>query len=123
MAKYKPARERLHEARVRDLGCILCRLLGRGSALATLHHCRFPVGMGQRSSGWYAIPLARPLHQLGQMPPEWPFRDDVPIEAGEAPFRLRYGLWEPELLVATYQALGEDVPGEVQDELLRRQVA
>ena len=98
---------------MRELGCVLCYMLGRGWVPATLHHCRYPVGMGQRSPAWYAIPLARPLHQLGQKPPEWPWRDDVPIEAGEAPFRAQYGVWEPELLALTYTQLPYDPPEEV----------
>jgi len=99
-----------HEDRVRSLGCILCHLLGRPHVDATIHHCRYPVGMGQRASAAYAIPLARPLHQLGHMPPEWPWQDDVPIEAGQRPFRARYGLWEHELLAATYSRLRAEYP-------------
>ena len=95
-----------HETAVRDLGCIICRRLGRGFVSASIHHCRFPVGMGQRSSHLYAIPLAPAIHQLGLMAPEWPWPDDVPIHAGDRPFRARYGVGERELLAEVWALVG-----------------
>ena len=100
---------RLHERRVRDLGCIVCRRLGRGLVNATLHHCRFPVGGGQRASAWYAIPLARPLHQPGYKDAAWPWPEDIAIHGGRQAFARRYGS-EPELLAATYALLPYPMP-------------
>lgn len=108
--KRRSAEAKQHEDQVRALGCIICRRLGRGFVEATIHHCRFPVGMGQRADFRYAIPLARPIHQLGQKPPEWPWQDDVPIEAGDRPFRAKYGVGERELLVEVYALLGKEPP-------------
>jgi hypothetical protein len=95
----------LYERQVRELGCIVCRLLGRGYQEASIHHCRHGLGLGQRGDYTTAIPLAPPLHQLHSMPYWWPWRDDVPIHAGDRPFRERYGVGEEDLLRMTLELL------------------
>jgi len=98
---------------VRALGCIICRRMGRNYVPAEIHHCRFPVGMGQRAPDEYAIPLAPAIHRLGAMTPEWPWQDDVPIHAGKRRFRARYGVWEHELLKEVCDLLGRPYPGKL----------
>jgi len=105
-----------HEQTVRNLGCIVCSLMQRGYVAAHIHHCRFPVGMGQKASQWYAIPLAPAIHQIGMMWPEWPWQSDVPIHAGDRPFRARYGFGERELLWEVWQRLPYGPPVGVDDE-------
>jgi hypothetical protein len=60
-----------HEAKVRELGCIVTGSRWR----VTLHHCHggsmnevgVHVGMGQKASNWLQIPLTQSLHVLDGM--------------------------------------------------------
>lgn len=106
--KTKQAKE--YEDKVRELGCIICYRLGRGHCRAEIHHCRFPVGGAQKADYRYAIPLAPALHRLGAKEPEWPFQDDVPIHAGDRPFRNKYGVGERELLAQVCELMGVPQP-------------
>jgi hypothetical protein len=56
--------ERLHLARVAQLGCCVCRMLGHGPTPAQVHHIREGQGMSQRASNWLTIPLC-PEHHTG----------------------------------------------------------
>lgn len=83
-----------HLERVAELGCILCKHLGRGYSPAQVHHLFDP---SQRSD-WLVAPLCPACHQgpngfhgLG----------------GERPFRARYKLGEVELLGMTIEALAK----------------
>ena len=60
-----------HEARVRELGCIVTGSRWR----VTMHHCHggsmkdlgIHVGTGQKASNWLQIPLTQKLHVLDGM--------------------------------------------------------
>lgn len=54
-----------HLQAVRELGCIACRLEGRGKTLASAHHIREGQGMSQKASDYETIPLCPPHHQTG----------------------------------------------------------
>ncbi|GAA5785690.1 hypothetical protein YWS52_20120 [Chitiniphilus shinanonensis] len=47
-----------HKARVAELGCVLCRLLGQHQSGKTdLHHIRTGLGAAQRASDFLILPL------------------------------------------------------------------
>lgn len=52
-----------HMGRVAALGCILCRIQGRGQAPAEIHHLREGVGMAQRQSDYLTVPLCPDCHR------------------------------------------------------------
>lgn len=54
--------EREHMGRVAALGCVLCRLQGRGPTPAQVHHLREGQGMAQRSAHWLVAPLCPECH-------------------------------------------------------------
>lgn len=77
-----------YKSLVASLGCVVC---GKPSSL---HHPRFCVGMGQRSSDWLVIPLCPDHHQHGGF--------GVAIHAGQGTFEKNFGT-EQELLAKTIQ--------------------
>ena len=51
-------RERAYMDRVREVGCILCKLLDqRQESRTDLHHIREGQGMAQRAQNWLVVPL------------------------------------------------------------------
>ena len=52
-----------HMGRVAALGCILCRIQGRGQVDAEIHHLREGVGMSQRQSDYLTVPLCPACHR------------------------------------------------------------
>jgi len=54
--------ERRHMRRVAEMGCVLCRLQGRGATPAQVHHIRDGQGMAQRASDWLCVPLCPDCH-------------------------------------------------------------
>lgn len=54
--------ERRHMARVAALGCVLCRVQGRGPTPAQVHHIRAGQGAAQRASHWLTVPLCPDCH-------------------------------------------------------------
>lgn len=52
-----------HEARLREIGCVVCRREGRGFVPAALHH--IAEGSGLRSD-WAQVPLCQTHHQGAQ---------------------------------------------------------
>lgn len=51
-----------HMARVAEVGCIACRLLGYGPTPAQVHHLTLGRGKGQRNSDMLTMPLCEALH-------------------------------------------------------------
>ena len=51
-----------HDA-LRELGCIACRIDGRGGVSAEIHHQRTGAGAGQKSPHLKAIPLCEAHHR------------------------------------------------------------
>jgi hypothetical protein len=84
-----------YKRRVAELGCIV---EGCGAA-AMLHHPRFCVGMGQRSSDWLVIPLCSAHHQHGGY--------GTAIHAGQQCFEQNHGT-EAELLAKVIRRLDHE---------------
>lgn len=89
--------ERLHYARLHQLGCIVCFNLGFGYNEPHIHHIRHGVGMSQKSPFNKAIPLCPNHHQHGGY--------GVALHAGVKEFEKRYGT-EEDLLVQVNTLLG-----------------
>ena len=49
-------------ARVAELGCIACQLLGYGQTPAQVHHIRDGQGMQQRAGNYLVLPLCLEHH-------------------------------------------------------------
>ena len=49
-------------ARVAELGCIACTLLGYGQTPAQVHHIREGQGMAQRAGNFLVVPLCLEHH-------------------------------------------------------------
>lgn len=81
-----------YHARVRALGCIVCRNLGYGVTPPSLHHPRVGQGGGQKASDWLVIPLCPQHHQDGG--------PGVALHAGQTTFERMYGT-ELDLLAQT----------------------
>ena len=81
MGRYRSKKLKDYMRSVADLGCICC------GAIPELHHPRFNVGMGQRSSDMDVIPLCPTHHRLGK----------ISIHLGKKEFIKRFGT-EQELL-------------------------
>lgn len=81
--------DRLHLAKVAELGCIACRKLGIEDSPPEIHHPRTGCGMGQRASHLKAIPLCHAHHRTGG--------HGVALHAGQKAFEAIYGT-ELELL-------------------------
>jgi len=56
--KSRTDKERRYLKRVKELNCGVCGASGPSDA----HHPRFPVGAGQRSEDFLAIPLCKECH-------------------------------------------------------------
>lgn len=54
--------EKRHMARVAELGCIACDLLGYGQTPAQVHHIREGQGMQQRAGNFLVVPLCLEHH-------------------------------------------------------------
>ena len=88
-------RNRKFLARVADLGCAICRLLGYGITPAEIHHQRTGTGAGKRASDFDVIPLC-PEHHRG----------NTGIHGlGRKAFERRYGITEIELVAETKRLL------------------
>ena len=68
---------------VASLGCVCCRNLGFGDSPAEVHHVRFGVGKGQRSSHFDTIPLCHTHHRTGG--------HGVALHAGRRTFEQNFG--------------------------------
>ena len=90
-----------HDA-LRELGCIACRIDGRGGAPAEIHHQRTGAGAGQKSPHLKAIPLCA-AHHRGTRHPIVPS-----IHLAPNKFISEYGT-EAELHNYTRQALAKKV--------------
>lgn len=86
-------------ARVRALGCIVCRRLGLGFVHAEAHHPRTGVGMGQRTGDDMAIPLCPDHHRAGG--------PGIAFHAGPRLWEATYGT-QLELLDAVNELLVAD---------------
>jgi hypothetical protein len=84
-----------YEARLRTLGCILCRHLGTPGTPASLHHPRQFAGAAQKASDWLQVPLC-PEHHQGASGVHG---------LGTKGFYARYKLAEHDLLAMTIEAL------------------
>ena len=91
--------ERLHYAKLVNLGCIVCRHLGYGFSPCEIHHIRHGAGAGQKSNYTEAIPLCPNHHRLGGY--------GVAIHSGRKAFEQHVGLDEVGLLKLTKKYLGE----------------
>lgn len=90
-SKPKPAHtkeEDLHLTKKTALGCICCRLDGRGWVAAGIHHIREGEGMGQRASHFDTLPLCEPHHQ-GELSPRHPER--LAFHKDQTAWRAKYG--------------------------------
>lgn len=94
-----------HEARMRDVGCILCRKLGYGVTPPALHHPRSGTGGGRKASDWLVTPLCQPHHQ----------GDDGLHGMGSKAFVRHYGHTERELLESALAIAyeGASIPDKV----------
>lgn len=54
--------ESRHLARVAELGCMLCRVLGYADTPAQVHHIRAGQGMAQRAQAFLTVPLCQQHH-------------------------------------------------------------
>ena len=57
-------KEKRHMNRVAEIGCIVCKLFHEKYTLASIHHVREGLGMGQRDH-LKVIPLCPWHHQIG----------------------------------------------------------
>lgn len=57
--------EKQHLNKVADLGCLVCRNMGRFGVPAEIHHIRSGQGMSQRASHYETLPLCPEHHRLG----------------------------------------------------------
>ena len=49
-------------ARIAELPCVLCELLGRETVGVHIHHLRENAGIGRRSAHWLCMPLCPTCH-------------------------------------------------------------
>jgi hypothetical protein len=89
-SKYKSKEEKNHYAKLANLGCIACYVLGYGFSSAECHHIRTGAGLGQKSHWSKAIGLCPTHHRLGG--------HGVAIHAGIEAFEDAIGMNEVELL-------------------------
>lgn len=85
-----------HLGKVAAIGCILCRFLGFAGTPAEVHHPRWNLGAGQKSSDFDTIPLC-PTHHRGQHGVH---------DRGHDEFTAHWGVSERELQAQTRQLLG-----------------
>ena len=93
----KPAttKERLHMARVRDLGCIVCRNEGYGYSPTSIHHIR---PYGSKTDHYKVIGLCPTHHQHGGL--------GVALHAGQKRWEEKFGT-ELELLAQVMELLDD----------------
>jgi len=91
------AQKRFHDALVRIVGCIACRVAGRPHDIATIHHCD---GKTKPDAHYLVIPLCAVCHQLGGN--GYPAR-----HINKAEFERAYGT-EQELLALSQKILREN---------------
>lgn len=91
--------ERLHYAKLANIGCIVCRHMGFGFSPCEIHHIRHGAGIGQKSHYKTAIPLCPNHHRLGG--------SGIAIHAGRRSFEQNVGLDEVGLLELTTKLLEE----------------
>jgi Recombination enhancement, RecA-dependent nuclease len=90
-----------HMARVRDLGCIVCRNVGLGATAASAHHIN-AKGVGMKASDFQTIGLCPIHHQYGDGSER--FKGQIAVHRGLESFEKRYGT-ERELLEQTLREL------------------
>jgi len=91
-------KERAHLAKVAELGCVLCNVLGLGETPCEIHHLRAGMGMGQRNSHFNVIGLC-PEHHRGSTGLHG---------MGTRGFAEHYGQDEQSLLIKTKVLLNAD---------------
>jgi len=93
-----------HEAKLREMGCIVCRLHLGVWTMPSLHHLREQTGGAMRSSDFDAIPLCPPHHQHADGTRK--FGGEVGYHFSPAKFEERYGT-QRELLNAVTELLNQ----------------
>ncbi|HDV8236533.1 Ref family recombination enhancement nuclease [Enterobacter hormaechei] len=91
--------DRIHLARVAELGCIVSKNLNLGETPAEIHLIRIGQGTSQRAAHRKSIPLCHTHHRNGGY--------GVAIHAGRRAWEMKYGT-EAELLVQVLYLLGEE---------------
>ena len=82
--------EKEHYAKLAEIGCIACYVLGYGYSPCEIHHIRSGVGMAQKANWTEAIGLCPNHHRNGG--------HGVAIHAGVKAFEKTVGMTERELL-------------------------
>jgi len=82
--------EKEHYAKLAELGCIACHVLGYGCSPCEIHHIRTGTGMAQKSHWSKAVGLCHNHHRNGG--------HGVAIHAGIEAFEKTIGMTEVELL-------------------------
>lgn len=95
--KCKTKAEKLHLARIAELGCIVCRNLHYGDTPAEIHHCSAGTGVSGRAGHHSVIPLCHAHHRTGG--------HGVAVHAGRRTWEDKFGT-EDELLTQTLIELG-----------------
>lgn len=96
----KPEREWMYS--ISRLGCIICRIQGRGYVPAAVHHM---LSGSRRMGHLYSLPLCDPGHHQGAPRSS----GEVSRHPNKAEFEARYGT-EEFLLEVTQRAVKEILP-------------
>jgi hypothetical protein len=85
--------EREHYAKLSEMGCIACIILGHGYSPAEIHHIRSGAGMAQKNHYSKAVPLCHAHHRTGGY--------SVAIHSGVKAFEKMIGMSEVDLVKQT----------------------
>ncbi len=88
-----------HKARLREMGCIVCRLHLHVYTPAVPHHLREQTGAALRASDLEAIPLCPPHHQFADGTAK--FHGEIGYHFSPETFERRYGTQRELLNIVT----------------------